>query len=122
MFELDPTRRDELVETWARRVVDRRLATPAIFLLEAHKPLAGFGAHALLAFEPLLAPMVRVNVGEVAAFIRDVGNVERLLLRIEELEQQRAAVEQERRQRSAEARRRARRIRRLRRTRHSRRQ
>lgn len=115
MFELDAARRDELIEVWARRLVDRGLATPAIFLLEAHKPLAGFSAQALLAFQPLLAPIVRMNVGEVAAFIRSADNIERLLLCIEELEQQRVAAERGRRRRRAEARRRARRIRRLRR-------
>lgn len=112
MFELDESRRDELVERWAHRLVSRGLAAPAVFLLEAHKPLAGLSAHALVAFRPLLSPLVPLDVGELAAFIRDVDNVERLLCRIEELEQQRTSREATRRRRAAEARRRLRRMRR----------
>ena len=117
MFELDPARRDDLVDSWARRLVERGLATPAVFLLEAHKPLSGLGAHAITAFQPLIAPLVRLDVGELAAFMREVDNVERLLMRIEELERQRTEHEDARRRRAGEIRRRARRIRRLRRRR-----
>lgn len=89
MFELDEVRRDELVEAWARRLVDRGLAVPAVFLLEAHKPLAGIGAHAVVAFQPLLSAVFSLNFGEVAAFLRSADNIERLIRRIEDLERAR---------------------------------
>ncbi|MGD8452176.1 MAG: hypothetical protein PVJ57_10190 [Phycisphaerae bacterium] len=112
MFELDESRRDALLERWARRLVDRGLAAPAVFLLEAHKPLAGLSAQALIAFRPLLTPLVPLDVGELAAFMRDVDNIERLLRRIEELEDRRTARQVIRGRRATEARRRLRRIRR----------
>lgn len=89
MFELSDERRDELVELWAPWIVDRGLGTTAVFLLEAHKPLAGIGAHAVLGFRPIVEPLLRVDAAELAAFLRQPDNIERLVLRIEELEQQR---------------------------------
>lgn len=117
MFELDPSRRDELVDLWARKLVDRGLATAAVFLLEAHKPLAGLGAQAMVAFQPLLTPLVPINVPELAAFMRGTDNVELLIQRVEQLETQRTAAQNAAARRTAEIRRRARRIRRIRRRR-----
>jgi hypothetical protein len=85
MFELDDARRSALVESWAQRIVARGLATPAIFLLEAHLPLAGLGAQGLTALHPLLSAVLPVNVAEWAAFLHDRANIERLVVRIEEL-------------------------------------
>lgn len=113
MFELEPARRDELIETWARRIVDRGLGTAAVFLLEAHKPIAGLSAHAAIVFQPLLSAVVPLNVGELAAFMHDVDNIERLLRRIEDLEQARHEADTAARTRRGELRRRARRIHRL---------
>jgi hypothetical protein len=117
MFELDVQRREELVENWARRIVERGLATPAVFLLEAQKPLAGLGAHALTAFAPLISSLLPVNAGELAAFVRDVDNLERLLCRIEQLEEARHQQQAADQRRATEIARRARRIRKLRRQR-----
>lgn len=117
MFELDSSRRDELIELWAHKLVDRGLGTAAVFLLEAHKPLAGLGSQAIIAFQPLLTPLVPINVGELAAFMRSPENVEQLVLRVEELEAARAAAQEAERRRTTEIRRRARRIYRIRRRR-----
>ncbi len=114
MFELDEQRRDELVETWARRLVGRGLGTAAVFLLEAHKPLGRFGANALLAFGPLIRSLLPWDPAELAAFTADADNIERLISRIEVLENERAAEQAAARRRRREARRRARRIARLR--------
>jgi hypothetical protein len=110
LFELDPQRRDELAQRWATRIVERGLGALAVFLLEAHKPLSGLGAHALLAVEPLLAGVVPLRVGELAAFLHDGNNVEHLLQCIEQREQARAAAARVRRVRRGAARRRARRM------------
>jgi hypothetical protein len=99
VFELDQKRRDELIEQWARRIVEGGLAAPAVFLLEAHKPLAGIGAQLLLAFAPLIGSLVRLNVGELAAFVRRPDNLDLLLARIETLEAQRAEGEDAQRER-----------------------
>jgi hypothetical protein len=107
VFEIDPRRRDELVDSWAARIVGRGMGTIAVFLLEAHKPVAGLGAHAALAFRPVLSAVTSLDVVEAAAFFHDVDNVERLLTRIEELERKRL-------DRRTAMRRRAKRIHRLR--------
>lgn len=117
MFELDDARRDELVEAWGRRLVARGLGAAAVFLLEAHKPIAGITAQATVAFQPLIQPLIPLNLGELAAFMRDVGNIERLIQCIEQLEYERAEQQAARRKRRRLVRRRARRIRALRRQR-----
>ena len=89
MFELSDPRRDELVERWATRITDRGLGTAAVFLLEAHKPLAGISAQLLLGFRPVVEALLRVNATELAAFVRYRDNIERLVLRIEELDHHR---------------------------------
>lgn len=117
VFELDDSRRDEMVEAWAHKLVGRGLGTAAVFMLEAHKPISGVGSHAVLAFQPLLRSLFPVNFGEVAAFMRNVQNIERLLQRIEQLEKERAEEREAQQRRTAEVRRRARRIHKIRRQR-----
>ena len=88
MFELSDGRRDELVERVARPIVCKGWARAAVFLLEAHRPLAGLGAHALLAFRPLAEGLLRFDAEELAAFIRQPENITRLIGRIETLEEE----------------------------------
>jgi hypothetical protein len=94
MFELDEQRRDELVELWAKKIVDRGLTSAAVFLLQAHVPLAGIGAQALIGFRPLVESLLRVDAAELAAFLREPDNIERLVLRIEELDRERRQRDQ----------------------------
>jgi hypothetical protein len=75
--------------------VDRGLGTAAVFLLEAHKPVAGIGAQALVGFQPLVEPFLRIDAGELAAFMRHPENIERLIRRIEELNEQRRKQQRE---------------------------
>jgi hypothetical protein len=89
MFELSESRRDELVELWAARIVDRGWGPTAVFLLEAHKPLAGISAQVLLGFRPPVESILRVSAAELAAFIHSRDNIERLVLRIEQLDDRR---------------------------------
>ena len=110
--ELSAARRDELVETWAQGIAARGLGAAAVFLLEAHKPLAGLGAQAVRAFQPLLANVLRLNIEELAAFMSDDENVERLARRIEEVQRERTEQEDAARRQTAAARARARRVRR----------
>lgn len=114
MFELTNDRRDILIEQWARALVKRGLAPAAVFLLEAHKPLYGLGAQAVLAFKPLLAPLVPLDVNELAAFMHNVENVELLMRRVETLDAEHRATERAARQHQRQVRARAKRLRRLR--------
>jgi hypothetical protein len=88
MFELNDSRRDELIELWAKRIVDRGLASAAVFLLQAHVPLAGIGAQALIGFRPLVESFLHVDATELAAFLRQPDNIELLVGRIEQLERE----------------------------------
>jgi hypothetical protein len=114
VFELSDVRRAELIEDWAKRLVARGLGPLAVFLLEAHKPLGGIGANAVLAFQPVLDNLLPVHSAEVAAFINRPENIEQLILRVEALADERAAAAQAEREHAKAVRRRARRLRKLR--------
>lgn len=76
----------DLAERAARWVVEKRLQTPAVFLLEMHKPVAPLGSMMMLGAMPFVGPFVGFGVMErLALFVEDRANVERLITRIEEL-------------------------------------
>ncbi len=78
-----------LVERAARWIVEKGLATPAVLLLEMHKPVAPIGSMMLLGAMPFLGPFVGFGVIERASlFAEDRGNIERLITRIEELSEE----------------------------------
>ncbi|NCO42754.1 MAG: hypothetical protein COZ06_24215 [Armatimonadetes bacterium CG_4_10_14_3_um_filter_66_18] len=78
--------RDALIDSCARRIVGYGLETPAIFLLEMHKPLSFLGSQALLFASPCLAPFMGLERTEdFAALLNEPANVDLLLDRIEEL-------------------------------------
>ena len=84
--ELTAERRDAMVETAARAVVKRRLEIPAVAALEMHKPLAMVGSTLVMLLTPLAAPFVTwKSCDDLAFFLMDRGNLERLHRRIEEL-------------------------------------
>ena len=77
---------ESALERGARWVVEKGLATPAVFLLELHKPVAPIGSMMILAAMPFLGPFVGFGAMErLALFTEERGNVERLIRRIEEL-------------------------------------
>ena len=83
---LDGERLNSLVDTIARSVVDRRLETPAVFFLEAHKPLSFVASQAVLVAMPFLSPVVGAQrMADFSRLLRDRENVELLLTRIENL-------------------------------------
>ncbi len=90
--ELTAERRDEMVEKAARAVVKRRLESPAVALLEMHKPLAMIGSNLVMFLTPLAAPFLTwKRCDELAFFMMDRDNVEKLAARIEELAAERGA-------------------------------
>jgi len=81
-------RRDQLIEDLAHRLDSWRLTTPAIAFLEAHKPLGFFASQTLLAFQPLLTLCLGdVAIEEYAALLEDRSGLERMISRLEELQQ-----------------------------------
>jgi hypothetical protein len=77
---------ETVVERVASDIVRRGLQTPAILLLESHKPLAGVIGHASVIFAPLALPLVGFDrYTDLSRLISRRENVERLLRRIEAL-------------------------------------
>ena len=75
---------DALVERLAHLVGRWGLATPAIFFLEANKPLSFIGSQALLLLQPMadlfMAPELTTDL---AALFADRGRLETLISRLE---------------------------------------
>jgi len=116
----------EIFDRLAAWVVLRRLAAPAIFFLEANRPISFLGAQAMIAASPIIHVFESFLKGlagpgyrhalyqRFAELLEDRKNVERLIVAIERESQQNTARERvertrrKRRRRVARARRRAR--------------
>ena len=84
--DLSDSERDALVERAASAVQRSGLATPAILLLEMHKPLAGVAGQTLILGAGLLAPVLGIgSVRLLSSFLKSRANIERLIVRIEQL-------------------------------------
>jgi hypothetical protein len=76
---------EDAIERMARTVVDRRLETPVLFLLEMNRPLSFLASQALLFAEPLAGAFF--GFGGIRAWqgiLEDRKSVDRLIRRIEE--------------------------------------
>lgn len=88
--DLSSEERDQLIENLARKIVDRKLETPAILFLEMHKPVAFLGSQALLVASPILAPLFGMEGPEkYSRLFSSIDNVEKLIQRIEDLSEER---------------------------------
>lgn len=77
-------KRDEMIEALAQKVVVRKLETPAIFFLEAHKPLSFLASQSLLMLSPLLGAFFGYSHIKLwSRILEDRDNVERLIKKIE---------------------------------------
>ncbi len=89
---------EEIFTQVATRIVRMRLTAPAIFFLESSKPLSYMGSQALVFFEPFVKSVLNVAYYDrFVVLLEDRGSVERLLLRIEELDQDEREAENTRR-------------------------
>ena len=74
------------IEDIARHIVRRRLETPAILLLEMHKPVSFIASQALVVGTPFLGPIVGVDrLARYGSILHDRANLDRLIRRIDEL-------------------------------------
>ena len=90
---LSEEQRNDLVDSVARRIVERRLETPAVFLLETHKPLSFVASQVVLVAMPFLGPIVGAQrMADFSRLLADRANVELLITRIEELADTRRAA------------------------------
>ena len=93
---LSSEERDQLIDNLARKIVDRKLETPAILFLEMHKPVAFLGSQALLAASPILAPLFGLQDTEkYSRLFSSIDNVEMLIRRIEDLSEERGTEKRE---------------------------
>lgn len=81
---------EELIEQSAKEIVERRLAAPAIFLLESSRPLSFIASQGLIFLGPFIDAAFKVpNYDAFCRMIERRENVEKLTARIEELEEER---------------------------------
>ena len=84
--------RDRVIERVARVVVERRLETPAVLLLESNRPLTFLLGQGVLAALPVIGGFI--PPADIEAFSRVLDseeNLDLLIARIEELARQRDA-------------------------------
>jgi hypothetical protein len=90
-----------LIDAVAARVVRMGLAVPAIFFLESTKPLSYVGSQALVFLEPFVKSVLTVaSYDRFVALLEDRSNVEKLLRRIEDLDEEARAREKEEKKRA----------------------
>lgn len=95
--ELSPEERDKLIDELARKVVARRLETPAILFLEMNKPVAFIAGQSMLVASPLLAPLFGPEgVRKYSQLFGSRDNIEVLIRRIEDLADERDSEPHER--------------------------
>ncbi len=84
----------ETLDRLAEKVIERRLAAPAILFLESSKPLSFLGNQTMVFFQPIVQTIFNFKTyDDIMDLLEDRENIEYLLKKIEELE---AAIEKER--------------------------
>ncbi len=80
-------REAEVMEKIAAKVVEWKMTVPAILALESVKPLNYIGAQAMVFFEPFVQALFNIkDYDTFREMMERRENVERLLLKIEELD------------------------------------
>lgn len=79
---------EEIVDKIAAAVVKRRLSVPAVLFMEILKPLNFLGAQTLNFFGPIIESLMKKDnrYYDFTEFLEDRENIEKILLRIEKLE------------------------------------
>ena len=73
----------------AQKIYDSGFVTAAIFTLEMVKPLALLGSHTMIFFGPIISAFINADgYYRAAELFEEPANVERLIQRLEELEQE----------------------------------
>jgi len=88
----------QIIEKTARRLVEMRLATPAVFVLETMRPLTFVASQGLLFLQPIIESFL--TVPEYRAFqqmLEDRENVDHLMEQIEQFEDERIAAQRKKR-------------------------
>jgi len=84
--------RDRVIERVARVVVERRLETPAVLLLESNRPLTFLLGQGVLAALPVIGGFIPpADIEALSRVLDSEENLDLLIARIEELARQRDA-------------------------------
>lgn len=82
--ELTEEQTQELIQKAADEIRKRKMQTPAVLLLEMHKPLSFLASQAAIVFSPFLVPIVGFdNVNDYSRLLAKRDNIERLLQELE---------------------------------------
>lgn len=82
-------RQEEIVDRLAAKVVEWKMAVPAILFLESVKPLNYVGSQVLVFFAPIVTTVFSTaDYAELTGILEHRGNLEVLLKRIELKEQE----------------------------------
>jgi hypothetical protein len=79
---------EDLVEAVAREIQLRGLTAPAVMFLEASRPYRPLGSQAMLFFDPVLRGLFGGEFAEVQHLLADDAGIERLIDRLEELDEE----------------------------------
>lgn len=78
---------EQMLDKIAQTIVRRGMSVPAVFFMETLKPLNFIGSQALVFFGPIIESLFPKNgVYDFAELMENRENVDRLMLKIEELE------------------------------------
>lgn len=93
-----------LMDAVAARIARMGLGVPAIFFLESSKPLSFLGSQFLVFIEPFVKTFIDIkNYDKFCLMMEDRSNVEKLILKIEQLEEKvKEEKNQEKREKKAE--------------------
>lgn len=84
--QLTTGEREKLIDELARKIVDKRMETPAIMFLEVHKPVTFLASQSMLVASPFLVPLFGADgVQKYSRLFSSADNVELLIERIEEM-------------------------------------
>jgi hypothetical protein len=112
--EVTPERRDQILNAIADRVIRHGLVTPAIFFLQMGKPLAFLGSSAVFLAQPFAGLFINEDsIEDFGHLLSERENVERLLLILEEKDQEFQKKQKQLRAEQKEAREKQREARRL---------
>jgi hypothetical protein len=87
-----------LLDRLAKRVVELRMAPAAIFFLETSKPVSFIASQGMIVLEPAVQSVFQfAEYARVQRMMEDRDNIERLIRRIEDLEDARVLAERDER-------------------------
>lgn len=93
---LDPEESESLINSIAKKIIDRRLETACVLFLEMNKPLSFLASQSALVAMPFLGPVIGAqNIANFSRFFADRNNIDKLIDKIEYLADERQSQKTE---------------------------